>query len=292
MNQKHEQMNRRGFLKTAGRTVVGAALTASGLGPAVEGSTSAEGPDDLDKYDFLMPRVKFAHEEREVDKWNVRPGGDANLLRELSSVIRCRVKPIRRANDWYPQWSMEGQLNVVVTFDEPEELKKYPFLFMTGENQYKFNSRQKGNLRDYILRGGFLLLDDCVVGSGGDFFYKSSFDLLQDVFGSRAVQRIPLQHEVFHNVYDLGSTGLPYMQRQNRMILPGMRRQRQMGLPYMHGQNHGARGVFIGDRLAVFLSSTDIHCGWCDSHGFEFGKQNYENAIRMGINIIMYAISH
>ena len=50
--------------------------------------------------------------------------------------------------------------------------------------------------------------------------------------------------------------------------------------------------VFIGDRLAVFLSSTDIHCGWCDSHGFEFGKQNYEKAIQMGINIIMYAISH
>ncbi|NIN36200.1 MAG: DUF4159 domain-containing protein, partial [Gammaproteobacteria bacterium] len=42
----------------------------------------------------------------------------------------------------------------------------------------------------------------------------------------------------------------------------------------------------------VFLSSTDIHCGWCDSHGFEFGKQNYEKAIQMGINIIMYAISH
>jgi hypothetical protein len=44
--------------------------------------------------------------------------------------------------------------------------------------------------------------------------------------------------------------------------------------------------------LAVFLSSTDIHCGWCDSNGFEFGRQNYEKAIQMGINIIMYAISH
>jgi len=60
----------------------------------------------------------------------------------------------------------------------------------------------------------------------------------------------------------------------------------------MHGQNHGARGVFVDDRLAVFLSSTDIHCGWCDSHGFEFGRYNYEKAIQMGINIIMYALSH
>jgi hypothetical protein len=84
------------------------------------------------------------------------------------------------------------------------------------------------------------------------------------------VKQIPLEHEVFHNVYGLGDSGLPYMQ----------------------GQNHGARGVFIGDHLAVFLSSTDIHCGWCDSYGFTFGRRNYEKAIQMGINTIMYALSH
>jgi hypothetical protein len=292
MKQEHGQMNRRQFLKTAGRTVVGAALATNGLDSAFGGINSGEGPDDLDKYDFLMPRVKFEHEKKEVDRWNVRPGGDANLLRELGSVIRCTVKPIRGAYDWQPQWAMEGQLNAVITFDEAKELKKYPFLFMTGENHYKFNSKQKSNLREYVIRGGFLLMDDCVVGSGGDFFYKSSYELLEEVFGSRAVRRIPPQHEIFHNVYDLGDTGLPYMERQNRVLLPRMRRPQQVGLPYMHGQNHGARGVFIGDRLAVFLSSTDIHCGWCDSHGFEFGKHNYRKAIQMGVNIIMYAISH
>ncbi len=292
MKQEQEQMNRRQFLRIAGGTALSTAFAAVGLHKIAEGATSEEGPDDLDKYDFLMPRVKFAHESKEVDRWNVRPGGDANLLRELISVIRCRVKPITRAYDWQPQWAMEGQLNAVVTFDQMEKLKKYPFLFMTGENHYKFDDRQKANLREYIRRGGFLLMDDCVVGSGGDFFYKSSYELLEQVFGNRAVQRIPLQHEVFHNVYDLGDKGLPYMERQNRIFLPGMRQPRQKGLPYMHGQNHGARGIFIGERLAVFLSSTDIHCGWCDSHGFEFGKQSYEKAIQMGINIIMYAISH
>jgi hypothetical protein len=292
MKQKQEQINRRQFLRTASRVALGTVFTAAGLQTTVEGEISDEGPDDLDKYDFLMPRVKYTHESKEVDRWNVRPGGDANLLRELRSVIRCRVKPINRAYDWQPQWAMEGQLNAVVTFDEMEYLKKYPFLFMTGENHYKFDDRQKANLKEYINRGGFLLMDDCVVGSGGDFFYQSSYELLEQVFGNRAVQQIPLQHEIFHNVYDLGDKGLPYMERQNRIFLPGMRQPRQKGLPYMHGQNHGARGVFIGERLAVFLSSTDIHCGWCDSHGFEFGKQNYEKAIQMGINIIMYAISH
>jgi len=292
MNEEQGQMNRRQFLKTVERAVLGTACTAAGFASATEEWDSDKGPDDLDMYDFVMPRVKYAHESKEVDRWNVRPGGDANLLKRLRSVIRCRVKPINGAYDWQPQWAREGQLNAVVSFHEPEKLKKYPFLFMTGENHYKFDKRQKAGLKEYINRGGFLFMDDCVVGSGGDFFYQSSYELLEQVFGKRAVQRIPLEHEIFHNVYDLGDKGLPYMERQNRVLLPGMRQPRQRGLPYMHGQNHGARGVFIGDRLAVFLSSTDIHCGWCDSNGFEFGRQSFEKAIQMGINIIMYAISH
>lgn len=292
MTGNRRMMNRRQFLKTAGRVTLAAASATTGLAEAVEDSASNEAPQDLDMYDFVLPRVKYAHESREVDRWNVRPGGDANLLKELRTVIRCKIKPIMGAYDWQPQWAMEGQLNAVVSFDEPEQLKKYPFLFMTGENHYKFDNRHKANLREYITRGGFILMDDCVVGSGGDFFYQSSFTLLEQVFGNGAVQRIPLQHEVFHNVYDLGDTGLPHLQRQNQIFLPGARQPRRLGLPYMHGQNHGARGVFIGERLAVFLSSTDIHCGWCDSHGIEFGKQSYEKAIQMGINVIMYAMSH
>jgi len=267
-------------------------LAVAGLGSTIEGGEPYNGPDDLDKYDFLMPRVKFTHEKREVDRWNVRPGGDANLLRELSSVIRCRVKPIRQAYDWQPQWSTEGQLNAIVGFDELEDLEKYPFLFMTGENHYKFDDRQKVNLKEYVLRGGFLLMDDCVVGSGGDFFYKSSYALLEEVFGSGSVKRIPLEHEVFHNVHDLGETGLPFMQMRSPTPIFGPRRPTQTALPHMHGQNHGARGIFVGDRLAVFLSSTDLHCGWCDSRGGVFGRHNYKKAIQMGINIIMYAISH
>jgi len=282
-NGQCEKINRRQLLKKAGAEAVGSALVATGLCSTIQAGEPDNGPDDLDKYDFLMPRIKFTHEKREVDRWNVRPGGDANLLRELSSVIRCRVKPVRRAYDWEPQWAVEGQLNAIVGFDE---------LFMTGENHYKFDDRQKTNLREYILRGGFLLMDDCVVASGGDFFYKSSYALLEEVFSSGALKRIPPEHEVFHNVYDLGDTGLPSLQQLSPIPAPGLRRPRQSPIPHMHGQNHGARGVFVGDRLAVFLSSTDLHCGWCDSRGGVFGRHNYKKAIQMGINIIMYAISH
>ena len=289
MSQKNKTTNRREFLQAAGRVVVGATLSACGFGTGAKGADQSQQQEDIDRYDFIMPRVKFVEQPfkgrgKGPDVWNVRPGGDANLLEEFSSVVRCKTKPIKGASNWQPQYAKPGQLNAVVTFDKLKELSKYPFLFMTGENHFQFSENQKYNLRQYILRGGFLLMDDCVVGSGGDFFYQSSYKLLEEVFGRGAVRRVPPEHEVFHNVYDLGDTGLPGLEYKKRPYNPS--------LPYMHGQNHGARGVILEDRLAVFLSSTDIHCGWCDSLGHEFGRESYEKAIQMGINIIMYALSH
>lgn len=280
MYERQKKVDRREFLKTTGRNMAGAVLAAGGLGTfagqAAYGRTPTYAPDDLEKYDFVLPRVKFMVEADVPDKWDVRPGGDANLLEELSLVVRCRVKPIRGTSDWEPSRAREGQLNAVVTLNEPESLKKYPFLFMTGESYYRLEGRQKKNLKDYITRGGFLLMDDCMLDPGGDFFYQSSYALLEEIFGPGAVKRVPNEHEIFHNVYDLSKIGLPHLQ----------------------AVNHGARGIFVDDRLAVFLSSTDIHCGWCDRAGRMFGNGGkrgphcYKQAIQMGINIVMYALSH
>lgn len=71
MNVGKEQLNRRAFLKAAGRKVAAAALTAGSLillgseQPAYGGSF-----DDLDQYDFLIARVKFASDRRVLGLWN------------------------------------------------------------------------------------------------------------------------------------------------------------------------------------------------------------------------------
>ena len=272
------ELDRRNFLKAVGNTVASVALATTGLASITKATTNNDTlDDDLDKYDFLLTRVKFAAEKGVTDYWQAKPGGDANLLEELSQVVRCKVKPIRGTKNRQPSIASKGQFNAVVTFDEPERLSKLPFLFMTGESHYRFTDSQKENLKNYINRGGFLLMDDCMaLGTGSDWFFQSSFLLLEDVFGKGAVKRIPNDHEIFHNVYDLGD----------------------IGLPFLNGIEHGAWGVSVGDRLAVLLSSHDIHCGWCDGKSQWFtGKPNqgphgYKDAIRAGINIIMYALSH
>ncbi|MBN1509856.1 MAG: DUF4159 domain-containing protein [Sedimentisphaerales bacterium] len=248
-------------------------------------------PATYDDYDFVLARVQFKEQgmpgyAKGPDIWNVRPGGDANLLRELSAAVRCKVKPVELSffGDWDPQYAGPGQLNAVVTFDDPQRLREYPFLFMTGENGYVLTDEQKQNLQDYLKAGGFLLMDDCVVSDGGDFFYRSSYELLENLFGKGSVRQIPREHEICHNIYDLREVGLPTLEYIRRRPYRTMRQT--------HGQNHGPRGLFLGDRLAVFLSSTDLHCGWCDSHGIEWGLDGYRKTIQWGINIILYAMTH
>ena len=244
-------MNRREFIKKVSRATAGLVFMSGRLCATAKQLDPEQEIDDLDKYDFIMPRVKFPHIKRPgmsegPDYWKVRPGGDRNLLNQLSTVIRCKTKPIPNVgyDGFQPQDGKEDQFNAVVTFDDIEKISKYPFLFMTDENEFRFSQTQKNNVREYIHRGGFLFMDDCVYDQGGDFFYRSAYDLLEEVFGRNSVKAIPNEHEIFHNVYDLSD----------------------IGLPYLKGQKHGARGVFIGERLAVLLSSHDIHCGWCDTN--------------------------
>ncbi len=266
--------NRREFLRN---------LSGVALGTLQARRTAAVGnyiPPDMCHYDFFMARVEFACDRRVQARWNSEPAGDNYLLEELSKVVRCKVKLAGGLYKFNPSYGKETDFNAVVDLNDGSDLHRLPFMFMTAEGYYTLNERQKQNLKRYLIQGGFLLMDDCAFNDSGDYFYQSSCRLLAELFGKGAVKSIGTDHEIFHNLYDLSRIGLPFLQ----------------------GQNHGARGVFIEDRLAVFLSSTDLHCGWTDRDQTWFGRRrripryigihSYKEAIMMGINLIIYVLSH
>jgi hypothetical protein len=265
-----KNINRRTFLKTAGSIAAGLGLSSLPIPVLGQFFRSRPAQQDDKQYDFLLARVRFECDSRVPDLWNVYPGADLNLLTELTSTVRCKVKLPQYCTNETPQYGSDSQFNGVITFDDPEPYRKYPFAFMTGEGGFTFSQNQKDNLKRYLQSGGFLFMDDCVYsnGQGGDFFYQSAYKVLEETFGSGSVVRIPKTHEVFHNVFDFADQGMPYMQ----------------------GQNYGAHGLFIDNRLAVFLSPSDLHCGWTTPYWF--GHEKYKQALQMGINIIMYAMSH
>jgi len=269
MKTQTNNPDRREFLKLSSITAAKAALTLGGLGMLGERVAYGANAENIEQdYDFLMPRVKFPSDGRVQAPWNVYPGADRNLLIEFRRVVRCKIKLPTNCHNTNPLRGREDMFNAIVDLTDLKEMRKFPFLFMTGEGHYNLPESKRNNLRQYIQQGGFMLMDDCVYMNGGDYFYKSTYKILEEVFGPSSVVRIPNSHEIFHNVYDLGEIGLPFVQ----------------------GQNHGARGVFVGNRLAIFLSSTDIHCGY-NGH-FPKKSRQYQQSIQRGTNILMYAMSH
>ncbi len=159
-----------------------------------------------------------------------------------------------------------------VPLDNIEEMAKFPMLFMTADGSFAFSEKQKKNLKEYLERGGFLYGDDCVFGRDGDHFFKAFKAQIEAIFGQKMV-KLPNNHEIYHCLYDLN------------------------GAPYMQGQNYGGWALFIGKRMAVFLTSGDIHCGWASASQIESGKSSWFNqeksrqAVQMGMNIIFYSMT-
>lgn len=148
-----------------------------------------------------------------------------------------------------------------------DRLWDYPFLHLTGHGNIKFSETEVQRLRDYLLRGGFLHADD---NYGLDEHFRRE---IARVFPDRKLVDVPLDHPIYRLVYDFPE-----------------------GLPKIH--EHDAKpargyGIFIGDRLAVFYShESDLGNGWEDIGTYpDDPPEAHEAALRMGVNLFMYAVT-
>jgi hypothetical protein len=150
---------------------------------------------------------------------------------------------------------------------DDEELFLYPMIHMTGHGRVAFSDEEAAALREYFERGGFLWADD---NYGLDRHLRAQLDRILP--GSSLVE-LPFDHEIFHSFYEF-----------------------QEGLPKIHehdgGPPHGY-GVYLNGRMVVFYSfNTDIGDGLEDAEVHNDPPEKREAALRMGINIAVYALSH
>jgi hypothetical protein len=250
-----ESTNRREFLRMV-------ALTAafSSFSPYILANSNKVSPI-FDKRNSLEPfhwaRLKFKLTEKAADKWDVHPWGDEFFLDMVQKYTSLNVD-----RTWYV-----GELNNL------KQMQQYPFLFMTSENKFEFTPLQQKNFKEYLERGGFIYCDDCVVERTGDFFFQDVKTKVEKLFNTKMV-RLPDNHEIYNSFYKL------------------------KGLPFPQGRNHGAYALFLKGRMALLLTPTDIHCGWCSlklqmqhQEGW-FDKKIGYDSIKMGINILVYALTH
>ena len=145
-------------------------------------------------------------------------------------------------------------------------LRDFPFLYMTGHGNVRFTDEERLALRRYLLGGGFLHADD---NYGMDESFRRE---IERVFPDRELVELPPEHPVFHAPYEF-SDGLPKIHEHD-------------------GAPPQAFGIFHQGRLVVIYTyETDLGDGWEDPDVHEDPPEVREEALRMGVNIFVFAMS-
>ena len=151
-----------------------------------------------------------------------------------------------------------------VTLADPD-LWDLPYLYVTGHGNLRFSDAELETLRRWILRGGFLHVDD---NYGLDESFRRE---IARVFPDRPLVEVPLDHPIYRLIYPMPD-----------------------GLPKIHehdGKPAQGFGVFVDGRLAVFYSyQSDLGDGWEDASVHHDSAEHREAALRMGVNLFAYAV--
>ncbi|MFH1502264.1 MAG: DUF4159 domain-containing protein [Candidatus Eisenbacteria bacterium] len=155
----------------------------------------------------------------------------------------------------------------VTVAPEDDELLLCPIVHVTGHGRVAFNDSEAAALRRYLDRGGFIWADD---NYGMDRSFRAA---IGRVLPGASFVELPFDHGIYHSFYDFPD-----------------------GLPKVHehdgGPPHGY-GVFHEGRLVIFYSfNTDVGDGMEDAEVHHDPPETREAALRMGVNIVVYALSN
>lgn len=240
-------MTRRNFM----RLLAAGGAGGLALNPLRSFAENARGP--------LLPwaRLKFPCRGGDMDDWNVHPNGDLNLIDEIRARTSLNVEK---------RWNIAESAKL-------ETLTPFPFIFMHAEMAPNLGAADVANLREYLLRGGFLFAEDCVNGkarsdkSKDEFFRRMRDVEFPRILPEAKLEKLPNDHPVFHCFYQFND-----------------------GLPLMPGRKpHGLHGLKLNGRLVALLSATDLHCGWANGEEW-FGHELHKESLQMGINIYLFAM--
>lgn len=196
-----------------------------------------------------------------------------------SSVKIAKLK-YGGGGDWYANKTAlpnlikfcNSELNTSLAAEEDvvevssQELYLYPYIYMTGHGNVVFSESDAANLRNYLIGGGFLHIDD---NYGLDKYIRIE---LKKVFPELELVELPYDHPVYHQKFDFAK-----------------------GLPKIHehdGKPAQGFGLMYEGRLVAFYSyECDLGNGWEDIRVHNTPEAKHQQALQMGANLISYCFT-
>ncbi|MDX1434805.1 MAG: DUF4159 domain-containing protein, partial [Gammaproteobacteria bacterium] len=205
--------------------------------------------------------------------------------------------------DWGARWAVDypkaelqflvalRRLSVVDAYDsenamalDDPELRNFPFLYILEVGYMSLGEAEAEGLRNYLLAGGFLVIDDF----WGTWAWQNFEHEISRVLPGREIVDVPPSHPIFHVFYDIGEIlQVPNVYQGSLVAAGGPTHEYDGYVPHV-------RGIFDDDgRLMVLINwNTDLGDAWewADDPNYPLKFSTF--AFEMGINFVVYAMSH
>jgi len=201
-------------------------------------------------------------------------------IAQSGSGLKLALLKYQGGGDWYanptalPNLSRFCNTNIGTNLDPDYatvevgsvEIYSYPFIHMTGHGNVIFNDLEAENLRNYLLGGGFLHIDD---NYGMDRYVRVA---MKKVFPELEFTELPFEHEIYKQTYTF-KTGIPKIHKHDDKPAQGF-------------------GLFWEGRLICYYSyETDLGDGWEDIEVHKDPPSLRQKSLQMGSNIIEYVFT-
>ncbi len=232
-------------------------------------SSSDAPPQDSE---FVYARIRYhmtpnAFMMNELPWHHDYPYGDEAFPTVLAEVTKIKTSPTSYQ---------------IVDIDSPE-LFKYPFAYLCEPGYLELNAKDVVNLREYLDRGGFLLVDDFrtadfsrQAGGGPEDDIANFRKQMKKVYPDRDFVHLDLSDPIFNTFYKIDSLDMkaPY-------VFPGQHPVEFLGLRDSHGHLQ-----------MVLNDNNDISEFWEWLDRGEMSMHDAATAFHFGINYVMYAMTH
>jgi hypothetical protein len=161
--------------------------------------------------------------------------------------------------------NMDKQYDIVEVGNQA--IFNYPFVHMTGHGNVVFSTDDSENLRNYLIGGGFLHIDD---NYGMDKFIRPE---MKKVFPESDFVELPYNHPIYNQEFSF-KNGLPKIHKHDEKPSQGF-------------------GLFYKGRMVCFYSyESDLGDGWEDAEVHNDSQETRLKALKMGANIIDFVFSN
>ena len=220
------------------------------------------------------PNAMFGNFRRNGGPLDWREGG-TSWTQDYPRADRHFSQAVRRLTRVHAR-SVEQPVNL----DDGDDVYEWPWLCAGEMGDWKLTDTQAAKLRDYLLRGGFLVLDDFWGTEEWDRFMES----MRLVFPDRDIEELDDADPIFHAVYDV----------DEKLQIPGQWGLRSGKLYRKDGSVPHWKGIFDDHRrmMVVMNFNSDMGDAWEWADDPRYPEKYSSLGMRLGVNYTVYALTH